>query len=235
MDSLINSNCTHCDQRSKSIFCSLKTDELEIINSSKKCLVFEKGEKIFQEATAPKGIFCIQKGKVKVSQLGSDGKDQILHLATEGDLMGYRATLSGDIYSCSAVALEKSHICFIPKEVFISLVSANSKLALQVIYLFSDELKKIETNLTKITQRPVKERVAQTLLLLKNKYGLEEDGSTINVVIKREEIANLAGTTRESATRVIYTFQEKKLIELIGKKIKIVNISGLLMEAGVLD
>ena len=231
----IHSNCNQCEQSSKSIFCALKSDELELINQARKCQMYEKGELIFQEAAAPKGIYCIQKGKVKVSQLGLDGKDQILHLAKEGDVMGYRATLSGDIYSCSATALEKSSICFIPKEIFISLVSSNSKLALEVIHLFSDELKKIETNLTKITQRPVKERIAQSLLLLKNKYGLEEDEATINITIKREEIANLAGTTRETATRVLYHFQENKLIELVAKKIKILNFDGLIVESNILD
>lgn len=222
-------------QGSKSIFCALKTEELELINQAKRCQIFEKGEIIFQEAAAPKGIFCIEKGKVKVSQLGFDGKDQILHLAKDGDVMGYRATLSGDIYSCSATAIEQSHICFIPKDVFISLVEKNSKLALQIIHLFSKELKKIETNLTKITQRPVKERIAQSLLLLKNKYGVEADEATINITIKREEIANMAGTTRETATRVLYHLQENNVIELLGKKIKIINFKILINEANILD
>lgn len=228
-------NCTQCTQESKRIFCALKGEELELLNISKRCQVFEKGEIIFHEAGAPKGIFCIQKGKVKVSQLGLDGKDQILHLATDGDVMGYRATLSGDLYSCSATALEQSNVCFIPKEVFTSLVANNSKLALEIIHLFSQELKKIETNLTKITQRPVKERIAQSLLLLKNKYGVEPDDSTINITITREEIANMAGTTRETATRALYHLQDNKTIELLGKKIKILNFKVLIHEANILD
>ena len=235
MTQFLNTNCQSCTENSKSIFCALKTDEIEFINSRKNGKVFEKGELIFHEEAASKGVFCIQKGKVKVSQLGIDGKDQILHLAKDGDVMGYRATLSGDTYSCSAVALEKSHICFIPKEVFLVLVESNPKLALKFIYLLSEELKKIETNITKITQRPVKERIAQSLLLLKNKYGLETDSSTINIIIKREEIANLAGTTRETATRILYHFQDDKIIELKGKKIKILNLSRLIIESNILD
>ncbi len=235
MPQFINTNCQSCPESSKSIFCGLKSDEIELINSRKKCRVFEKGEMIFHEDAASKGIFCIQQGKVKVSQLGVDGKDQILHLAKDGDVMGYRATLSGDTYSCSAVTIEKSNICFIPKEVFLSLVESNSKLALKFIHLLSAELKIMETNLTKITQRPVKERIAQSLILLKNKYGLEKDDSTINIVIKREEIANLAGTTRETATRILYHFQEDKMIELKGKKIKIIDFSLLMKEANIMD
>lgn len=230
-----HSSCHNCKQNSKSIFCALKADELEIVNQAKRCRVYQKGEVIFQEGAGPKGIYCIESGKVKVTQLGLDGKDQILHLAKDGDVMGYRATLSGDLFSCSATAIEKSNICFVPKDVFINLVGSNSKLALEIIHLFSSELKKIETNLTKITQRPVKERIAQSLLLLKNKYGLEVDGSTINITVKREEIANLAGTTRETATRVLYHFQDEKIIELIGKKIKILNLQLLVEESNILD
>ncbi len=235
MAQIINSNCQACTESSNSIFCALKSDEIEFINSKKKCLVFEKGEMIFHEDSSSKGIYCIQQGKVKVSQLGLDGKDQILHLAKDGDVMGYRATLSEDTYSCSAVAIEKSHICFIPKETFLYLIELNSKLALKFIHLLSKELKIMESNLTKITQRPVKERIAQSLILLKNKYGLENDSTTINIIIKREEIANLAGTTRETATRILYHFQEDKIIELQGKKIKIVDLSLLVKEANLMD
>lgn len=226
--------CATCNKRNKSVFCSLPEDELSKIDLVKKHLLYEKGEIIFQESHYPKGIYCIQKGKAKLSQLGADGKEQILHLAMDGDVMGYRATLSGDMFSCSATAIEKSFICFIPKEAFLSLVEKNSKLALQIIHLFSGELKKIENNLTQLSLRPVKERVAQALLLLKNKYGFEEDKSTIDIVIKREEIANMAATTRETATRNLYTLQEEGIIELNGKKIKILDLKRLIDESNVL-
>lgn len=235
MSEVLNNNCQNCAQNSKGIFCSLKSDEMDLFNKTKKVLIFEKNETIFHEGVSPKGIYCVQKGKVKVSQLGIDGKDQILHLAKEGDVMGYRATLSEDLYSCSAVAIERSQICFIPKKSFISTIEKNPKLALKFIRLLSEELKKIESNLTKITQRPVKERIAQSLILLKNKYGLEADSATINIIIKREEIANLAGTTRETATRILYHFQEDKIIELQGKKIKILDFTLLIHESNILD
>lgn len=137
--------------------------------------------------------------------------------------MGYRASLSGDLFSCSAIAMEKCHICFIPKDTFNDLVATQPKLAFNVIQLFSKELKKIESNLTKLTQRPVKDRVAQVLIALKNKYGFKADGKTINVLIKRQEIANMAGSSRETITRVLYYFQEVDFIHLEGKQIQILN------------
>jgi len=214
-------DCFHNFTDSNSVFRSLDKEVIDKIQRLKVCKEYEKGDFIFQEAADPKGVYFIAKGKVKLSQLGVDGKYQILHLATDGDVMGYRASLSGDLFSCSAIAMEKCHICFIPKDIFNDLVATQPKLAFNVIQLFSKELKKIESNLTKLTQRPVKDRVAQVLIALKNKYGFEEDGKTINVLIKRQEIANMAGSTRETITRVLYYFQEVGYIHLEGKQIQI--------------
>ena len=91
------------------------------------------------------------------------------------------------------------------------------------MHLLSDELKEAERKITNTAQLPVKNRIAQSLLSLKKNYGVEGDNKTINVSIKREELANLAGTTRETATRLLYELQEQNLIELVGKKIKILD------------
>ena len=235
MSSVTPFSCSECWQKAQSIFKSLSKETLSRLEEVKICREYDKGDFIFEEASYPKGVYYIAKGKVKVSQLGVDGKDQILHLSKDGDVMGYRAVLSDDLFSCSAIAMEKSHICFIPKDTFIDLVANNSKLALNIIHLFSDELKKIESNLTKITQRPVKDRVAQALISLKNKYGFLEDGKTINVVIKRQEIANMAGSTRETITRVLYHFQEIEIIKLEGKTIQIIDEKALFDLGNLLD
>lgn len=230
-----NPDCINCELRSKSIFCDLNAEDVQALNSAKRCIEFKKGEFIFEEGSAPKGLYCVYQGKIKVTQMGIDGKDQILYLAKNSDVMGYRAILSGDKYSCSAAAIENSVLCFIPKTIFFSMVENNSKLALQIIHLFSNELKKAESNITQITQRPVKERLAQSLMLLKEKYGFEKDGCTINITVTRQEIANIAGTTRETATRLLYALNDTQIIELKGKKIKILNHKKLIETANVFD
>ena len=227
--------CVDCKVRSESIFCELNKVEVELLNSEKKCFSYKKGESIFREGYYPRGLYCVHAGKAKVTQMGVDGKEQIVHLAKNSDVMGYRAILSGDKYSCSAVAIEDSLLCFIPKDTFFSLVEKNSKLAFQVINLFSKELKEAENKITNTAQRPVKERVAQCLLLLKDRYGFKQDGCTINVIITREEIANISGTTRETATRVLFGLKENQVIDLSGKKIKILQHKALLKIANVFD
>lgn len=216
-------NCSACKARFNSIFKELNGDALNEIDEAKSCKQYHKGEVIFNEGSFPRGLFCVQSGKIKLSQIGADGKEQIVHLAHDGDVMGYRAILGEDTYSCSALALEDSKVCFIPKIQFNNLVEHNSKLTLQIVHLLTDELKEAERKITNTAQQPVKNRIAQSLISLIKNYGFEQDQMTINVSIKREELANLAGTTRETATRLLYDLQEEKMVELAGKKIKILN------------
>ena len=229
------SGCNECKARMDSIFDSLNLDEIQNLDHIKACQFYKKGEVLFNQGSYPRGLFCVQSGKIKVTQTGIDGKEQIVHLIHDGNVMGHRAILSEDKYSCSAVAMEDSHVCFIPKAPFYSMVEQNSKLALKIAHLLSDELKEAEQKITHTSQHPVKDRLAQALLYLKQNYGFESDQATLNVTIKREDLANLVGTTRETATRLLYEFQENKLIELVGKKIRFLNESKLIEMAQALN
>lgn len=220
-DKLIS--CNDCKARIESIFKDLNPEDIAKIDSFKTCKSYKKGEVLFQEGAHPRGLFCVQSGKIKVSQTGIDGKEQIVHLISDGNVMGHRAILGDDTYSGSALALEDSHVCFLAKTPFYEMVENNSKLTLKIAHLLSDELKEAERKITSTAQQPVRYRIAHSILFLKKNYGLESDNATINIAIKREELANLAGTTRETATRILYELQEQKLIELLGKKIKILN------------
>ncbi len=234
MSELVKDSCYYCKARYKSIFSELGLDDTQSIEVSKSCMVYKKGNVIFEEGKYPHGLYCINNGKIKVTQVGADGKEQIIHLCKNGDVMGYRAILSGDKYSCSATAIEDSAICFIPKEVFTGLVEKNTMLATKIIKLFANELKVAEQAITDIAHKSVKERLAQGILLLKEFYGYEADGCTINVSITREELASIVGTARETATRLLSEFDKEKSIELQGKKIKILDLQKLVGKANVL-
>lgn len=225
--------CQHCTARFKSVFCELQDEELEHLNNSKGCTSYKKGQVIFSESSRPLGLFCVNSGKVKLTMLGEEGKGQIIHLAKDGDIMGYRALLSGDTYSCSATAIEDANVCFVPKSVFFSMVEKNTSISMQLMKLLSSELKTAEKSITDLAQKPVRERLAEALLFLKETYGFEQDGATINVTLSREEISNIVGTATESAIRLLSEFKSDKMIELTGKKIKILDLKKLLKTANV--
>jgi len=228
-------DCEHCEARYKSIFCDLKGDHLAEINEHKGCNIYKKGQTIFSEGFFPQGLFCINSGKIKISQVGDNGREQIIRLTKEGDILGYRALLSGGKYSASAVALEDCSICLIPKDIFFKVIEGESSLSMQIMKLLSTDLGKAEHKITDLAQKPVRERMAEAILFLKETYGTENDGKTLNVSLSREEIANVVGTATETAIRLLSEFKSDAIIELQAKKIKIVNYEKLIKTANIHD
>lgn len=227
--------CENCTSRYKSIFCNLSIEELEQLSEHKGCAYYKKEQIIFREEAYPHGLFCVNRGKVKISKIGTEGKEQIVRLAREGDIIGYRALLSGEAYTASAFALEETDICYIPKETFYQILENNPGLSLQMMKRLAHDLKSAEEKIINLAQKPVRERLAEALLFLKNVYGLEEDQKTLKVVMKREEIANIAGTSVESTIRTLSEFNKEKLIKIEGKKIRIMDFNELLYTANIAD
>ena len=228
-----DSGCRYCNMRYRTIFADLNELEMNLLSTVKKCLVIKKGETVFVENTSPRFLFCIKSGKFKISRIGSDIKEQIVHLAQEGDVMGFRAILGDSKYNCTGISLEDSVICSIPKETFLSLVEGSPKLSTRVMQLLSEMLKETEIKLTVLGQNSVRDRLIHSLCLLIDKYGFESDGKTINLHIRRQEIANMAGTVRETATRILYDLENEKIIKLKEKKITILDYSQLLNHSNI--
>ena len=101
--------------------------------------------------------------------------------------------------------------------------------------LLSQDLKLAEHRITELAQKPVRERMAETILMLKEFYGYEADNKTINALISREDIANITGTATETAIRVLSDFRNERMIDLKAKKIRILNTNMLLKAANVFD
>jgi CRP/FNR family transcriptional regulator len=229
------STCQLCAQRFNSVFCKAREEHIEVINDKKVCNIYKKGQQLFNEGAYPFGVFCINDGKVKLSHQGDDGKEHIIRLLKGGDVLGYRALLSGDRYSASAIALEDTQVCFIPKDVFVNVLQHDAGMAFEMMKVLSDELHRSEIKLTHLAQKPIRERLAETLLFIKETYGFEADGITLAVKLSREEIANLVGTATESTIRLLSEFKKDGMIELDGKKIRILKTKQLLATANLQD
>lgn len=229
------SSCDECPTASSSIFCVLNKIELSNLSENKSFIFFKKGQIVFFEGNNPQGLFCIYSGKVKIHKLGSDGNDQILRLAKKGNVIGYRALLSNDNYHASATAIEDSLICYFPRSVYQNQIANNHNLALQIMKLLSSDLKSAEVKAMNLVQKHVRERVSETLLMLKDFFGVEEDKATIKTTLTRESIGNISGTTTETAIRILSDLNKSNVIELVGKKIKIVNLKELIKIANLTE
>ncbi|MBZ0204257.1 MAG: Crp/Fnr family transcriptional regulator [Ignavibacteria bacterium] len=226
--------CDECRSRLGNVFCALTEVQTTEMDAEKNCSVYKKGQIIFNEGNKPSGVYCVNKGKIKIYQTGEEGKEQILRLAKEGDVLGYRSLISGDVYSGTAAVMEDATVCFISKRTFFDFLHTNSDLSSKMMELLSHDLKEAESRLTGLAQKPVRERMAEALLMLHEFYGIDTDGS-INATISREDIANIVGTATETTIRILSDFKSEKLIDLVGKKIKVNNHPGLMKTAHVFD
>ena len=201
----------------------LTQEEIAFLDKNKQCKVYKKSELVFKENSFPKALFCVFEGKVKVFQSGHDGKEQIVHLIGKGDIMGHRALCGGDRFSCSGVAMEDSRICLIPREVFMQLIHVSPKLSFRIAELLADELKEAEMKITHMAQSSVRSRLASVLLGLIDSFGYKADQKTLNVHLSREDLATLAGTTRETVTRMLKDLTTLGAIQIQGKNIQIIQ------------
>ncbi|MEX2409789.1 MAG: Crp/Fnr family transcriptional regulator [Candidatus Paceibacterota bacterium] len=220
--------CEKCNEDNHSVFGELEGANLKVINSNKICNVYKKGQTIFHEGNRPMGLYFIKKGKIILSKTGIKGREQIIRFAKEGDIIGYRALISGDNYAASAITLEDSSICFIPQDYFLLLLDQNKMLSLKIMRQLAKDLEIAELQLTDMAQKPVRERTAKVLLLLEAYYGYKDDGKTLNVTLKREEIANIVGTVTETLIRYLSEFKNENIVDLDGKEIRIFDRSKLL-------
>jgi CRP/FNR family transcriptional regulator len=164
-----------------------------------------------------------------------DGKEQIVRLGQNGDTIGYRALLSKDKYSATAITMEDSKICTIPSQFFFKIIEENIKVAMSYTSLLAKELREAQTKMAELALKPVRERIAEALIVLKETFGYDQDGQTINVNISREEIAQLAGTATETSIRLLSELKKSHIIDFDKKRIKILEPKKLLVEANLWD
>jgi CRP-like cAMP-binding protein len=218
--------CDKCSLESSSIFKHLKTDEVTSINYEKDFRQYKRGDILYQEGNRISGFYCINSGIIKVFKTGFDGKEQIIRFAKKGDIIAYRSVLSNEPACTSAKVIEDCQVCFIPSEILISFIKTNSGFALELLKLACHELGEANSFITDIAQKTVRERLAEVLLFLVNDFGLDNQ-QFLNISLTREELANIVGTATESVIRLLSEFKSDKLVELNGRRIKIINTKGL--------
>lgn len=197
-------------------------EELAELSHEKRIISYKKGDLIIEEGATPKGIYYLDKGTAKMFKLGFNGKEQILRFIKSGDIIGYRSILSKQPYGASATAMEDTEVCFIPEKFFVRVLEHHPKLAFDILRRISEDLGESAQTITFLAQKTVRERLAEVLLLLEKKLGNDKDGF-IKISLTREEMANLIGTATESAIRLISEFKADHLIEVEGRKIKILD------------
>ena len=202
----------------------LLTDEQqELMASHLEVRRYKKNQVIYAEGEKPNHLMCLLEGKVKIYRDGVGGRCQIMRVIKPVEYFGYRAYFAEENFVTAAAAFEASALCMIPMEVITKLVESNNRLAMFFIRLLAIDLGISDERTVNLTQKHIRGRLAESLLFLKETYGLEEDGATISIFLSREDLANLSNMTTSNAIRTLSNFASEKLIAIDGRKIKIID------------
>lgn len=201
----------------------LNEEQREFLASHFTLQNYKRNEVIHCEGETPTHLMCLLKGKVKIYKDGVGGRSQIIRMIKPVEYFGYRAYFSELDYVTAAAAFEPSLICLIPMTAIATLIKQNNDLAMFFIKQLSNDLGVADERTVNLTQKHIRGRLAESLLLLKESYGLEEDGSTLSIYLSREDLANLSNMTTSNAIRTLSQFATEKLIAIDGRKIKIIE------------
>ncbi len=227
----MNISCFTCESRLNSVFCKINDSDVLDVNLNKSRYTYNKGDIIFHKDTLPLGLFIIEKGKVKIYKYAGNGHEQIVRLTRPGDIIGYRALLNETPYSSTAEALEETNLCFLSKDLFQNLMKNNDSVGANIMKLMVTELNHTEDLLSENSFKPVKARVAEMLLYIKEKYGFEKDNCTINITLTRNDLSSLVGTATETLIRTLMILKDEEIIDFSGKRIQILDQRKLLQHA----
>lgn len=206
---------------------ALRPEEKRLIADNFHYERYKKNQIIYHESEAPENLYCLLEGKVKLFKSGLGDRVQILRLYRPVQYFGYRAYFAREPYVSSSAAFEPSVLGIVPMRIVEGIIKNNNDLAMFFIHELSRNLGGADTKIINLTQKHIRGRLAEALLLLADNYGYETDNSTLKIYMSREDLANLSNMTTSNAIRTLTCFVAEKLIVVDGRRIRITNESQL--------
>ena len=219
-------NDYECDLKSCLLCQTCLKDWLPALAVHKKNIFIKKGQPIFREGDPVKGIYFIYSGNVKVHKKWGGAKELIIRFAKQGEILGHTGLGNDSFYPVSATALETVIVCYIGMEFFESTLQVNNSLTYKLMRFFANELQESEKRVRNLVHMPVKGRIAQAFLTLRDQFGVNSDGAN-DIELTRQDLASFAGASYETLFKVMNEFIDEKLITVTGKNIRIDNEASL--------
>ena len=210
-------DCVSCGNLTCFIKKNYNQDTYSKVVENRFLIECKKSQSFIIEGAPVQGIYFVYKGKAKVTRNGYDGKEHVIRLATDGDIIGHRGYNRGTVYPIAATALEQTTLCYFPNLFFTNELKSNNLLTYDLMLFYADELDKSEAKSKKYAQMNVREKVIDTLLNIYDRFGQTEKG--LNFVLSRTELANVAETKSEQAIRVLTALKNEELIKCETKDI----------------
>ena len=202
---------------------TLTESERIILSENAEVIHYEKNEIIHNDGDESHYMWMLLSGKVRIYKEGIGQRQQIIRLLKPHDIFGYRACIAHEAYNSSASALEQCSVYRLDREHFNQLIQSNGALCYQVMLMMAKDLAFSEIQTVNLTQKHIRGRLAESLLLLLKNYGYEEDGQTLAMLLPREDLANMSNMTTSNAIRTLSQFAQEGLIIIDGRHIRILD------------
>jgi CRP/FNR family transcriptional regulator len=196
----------------------LTEKELALFNENSNVVVYERKEVIFRQNTRTSHIMCVKSGLVKIYKEGRNNRYIILKIAAENEFLGLMSIFGGDMHRFSASAIQHCEICFIDINVFNKILKTNGDFSRHIINQLSKDGLFILDRLMSQSHKQLPGRIADVILYFSDTIF---NSPHFEFPLTRRELAELAGTTKESFIRTLTEFKNDKIIELEGSKVKI--------------
>ncbi len=183
-----------------------------------------KGQRVFFEGDPAVGFYILLSGRVKVSKLSPEGKEQILHLMDPGDPFGEVPVFAGGVFPANAVVLEDADLLFLSRESFLELIGRVPALAMNMLAFLSRRLIHMTRLVESLSLREVHERLAAYVL---HRSDLQGRSDEVSLDINKGLLASLLGTSPETLSRTLTRLHNDGFIEVEGRRIRIRNRTGL--------
>ena len=206
------------------LFSGLSLSQQEALTALSRRQFFKKGATVFSRGDGSSGFYMILAGRVKVFQLSTEGKEQILHIFGPGESVGEAAVFSGALFPAYAEAYEDSTLLFIPRDSFIELIRNDPTLSLAMLAVLSKRLRMVTALVESLSLKEVPARLASHLLFLSAEGGA---AGRIELDISKGHLASLLGTIPETLSRILTKMTARGLIRSEGSRITILDRAGM--------
>lgn len=222
---------TGCDLHSCS-FCTQCIQEwLPAIDAHRQTGEYKRGETLFREGYNVQGIYFLHSGKAKVHSKWGEDKDLIMRFAGPGDIAGHRGLGSQLTYPVTATALEPVSACFIPLPFFEASLKVNQGFLYKLLLFYAAELQESERRMRNLAHMPVKGRIINALQMLKNKFGVNEQG-VLGIELSRQDFASYVGASYETVFRAMSELADENMVQVNGRRMTITGAAFFKEETG---
>lgn len=220
-------HCANCAIKNCSVLKNCTDECLDLITDLKKVVSFVSGQRIIMEGNIARGIYFLESGQVKIFKSDRRGQEIILRFAKPGDVIGFNASEETNEYHVSAMAIVDSRVCFLDFNAFMDLTGHYPELSMSLLRFYRSELSGLELKSLKLATMTVPQKVADAILTMEAAFGSGGINKPLNLILSRQDIANLAGTTKEQVSKVISELNSQGVVETSGKLISILNLGKL--------